>query len=98
MRVLTVMEFVLRQSLDNEQVQLSGLHPENRKKMTDTPTAERILRAFPDVSLTIIKHATGEDILRRLTPLSAVQQDILLRLGLGTALYRQLEIHDIGNG
>ena len=66
--------------------------------MTDTPTAERILQAFPAVSLTIIKHAAGEDILRRLTPLSALQQDILRRLGLDTALYRQLEIHDIGNG
>ena len=97
-RVLTVMEFVLRHSLQNDQAQLPGLHPENRTKMTDTPTAERLLKAFSDVSLTIIKTATGEDILRRLTPLSTLQQEILRRLGLGTALYRQLEIHDIGNG
>ena len=47
--------------------------------------------------MTIIKHATGEEILRRLTPLSGVQEDILQRLGLGTALYRQLEIQEIGN-
>jgi len=97
-RVLTVMEFVLRQSLHNDQATLPGLHPENRQKMTDTPTAERIQQAFPAVSLTIIKNAAGEDILRRLTPLSALQQDILRRLGLSTALYRQLEIHDTGNG
>jgi transposase len=94
-RVLTVMEFVLRRSLQNDQVQLPGLHPENKKKMTDKPTAERILKAFADVSLTIIKHATGEDIVRRLTPLSACQEDILQRLGLGTALYGQLEIQNI---
>ena len=31
-------------------------------------------------------------------PLSALQQDILHRLELGTALYRQLEMHNIGNG
>jgi hypothetical protein len=73
------------------------LHPENKQKVTDKPTAERILKAFSDVSLTIIKHATGEEILRRLTPLSGVQEDILQRLGLGTALYRQLEIREIGN-
>jgi transposase len=97
-RVLTVMEFVLRHSLHTAQATLPGLHPENRQKMTDTPTAERILKAFPDVSLTIIKNAAGEEIMRRLTPLSALQQDILGRLGMGTALYRQLEIHDIGNG
>ena len=65
--------------------------------MTAKPTVERILKAFADVSLTIIKNAAGEEILRRLTPLSGVQEDILQRLGLGTALYRQLEIQEMGN-
>jgi len=95
--VLTVMEFVLRHSLHNDQAKLPGLHPENRTKMTDTPTAERLLKAFSDVSLTIVKTAAGEEILRRLTPLSTLQQEILRRLGVGTSLYRQLEIHNIGN-
>jgi transposase len=94
-RVLTVTEFVLRRSLETEQARLPGLHPENKQKRTDTPTAERILKAFSDVSLTIIKHAAGEDILRRLTPLSGVQEAILQRLGLGTNLYRQLEIQNM---
>jgi transposase len=96
-RVLTVMAFVLRWSLQNAHAQLPGWHPENKTKMTDTPTAERILQAFVDVALTIIKNAAGEDILRRLTPRSAVQEDILQRLGLGAALYRQLEIQEMGN-
>ena len=96
-RVLTVMEFVLRRSLQTEQTKLPGLHPENKTKMTDKPTAERILKAFADVSLTIIQHTTGEAILRRLTPLSGLQEEILQWLGLGTSLYRQLEIQDIGN-
>ena len=51
--------------------------------MTDKPTAERILKAFAAISLTIIKNAAGEDILQR--------------LGLGAALYGQLEIQAIGN-
>jgi len=96
-RVLTVTEFVLRQSLEQDQVRLPGLHLENKQKMTDKPTAERILQAFADISLTIIKNAAGEDILRRLTPLSGLQKDILQRLGLGTALYGQLEIQAIGH-
>ena len=96
-RVLTVMEFALRRSLQNDHAKLPGLHPENKTKMTDTPTAERILKAFADVSLTIIKQAAGEGIVRRLTPLSGVQETILQCLGLGTSLYRQLEIQDIGN-
>jgi len=96
-RVLTVMEFVLRRSLQNDHAKLPGLHPENKTKMTDTPTAERLLKAFADVSLTIIQNATGEDILRRLTPLSGLQEDILQRLGLGASLYGQLEIQEMGN-
>ena len=96
-RVLTVMEFVLRRSLGKDQATLPGLHPENKQKMTDTPTAERLLKAFSAVSLTIIKNAVGEEILRRLTPLSGAQEDILQRLGLGAALYKQLEIQEIGN-
>jgi transposase len=91
-RVLTVMEFVLRRSLQTDQTKLPGLHPEHKTKMTDQPTAERMLKAFADISLTIIKTAAGEDILRRLTSLSRLQEDILQRLGLGATLYAQLEI------
>lgn len=96
-RVLTVMECVVRRSLRNDQAKLPGLHQENKTKMTDTPTAERILKAFSDVSLTIIQNAAGEEILRRLTPLSRVQEEILQRQGLGTSLYEQLEIQEIRN-
>ena len=95
-RVLTVTEFVLRRSLEKDQARLPGLHPENKQKMTDKPTAERLLKAFSGISLTIMKNATGEEILRRLTPLSGLQEDILQRLGLGVTLYRQLAIQTIG--
>ena len=96
-RVLTLIEFVVRRSLQGDQAKLSGLHPENAKKTTDKPTAERILKVFSNLSLTIIKNAGGDEIIRWLTPLSSVQQEILQRLGLGVDLYRQLEIQDIGN-
>jgi transposase len=96
-RVLTVMEFVLRQSLQTDQTKLPGLHPENKARITDKPTAERILKAFADVSLTIIKNAAGEEFLRRLTSLSGLQADILQRLGLSVSLYGQLEIQKMGN-
>jgi transposase len=96
-RVLTVMEFVLRRSLAQDQVHLPNMHPENKQKSTDRPTAERLLHAFAGVSLTIIEHATGEEILRRITPLSGVQEAILQRLGLSTNLYWQLEIQHMGS-
>ena len=95
-RVLTVTEFVLRRSLEHAPASLPGLHPENKQKGTDKPIAERILKAFSDVSLTIITNAAGEEILRRLTPLSGLQKDILRRLGVGAALYAQLEIQAMG--
>jgi transposase len=95
-RVLTVTEFVLRRSLETEQARLPGLHPENKHKRTDKPTAERLLKAFSGISLTIIKNAAGEEILRRLTPLSGVQEDILQRLGLVATLYRRLEMQVLG--
>ena len=69
-RVLTVMEFVLRRSLENDHAKLPGVHPENKHKMADKPTAERIRQAFRKISLTIITNVAGEEILRRLTPLS----------------------------
>jgi transposase len=96
-RVLTVMEFVLRRSLQTDQTTLPGLHPENKARITDKPTAERILKAFANVSLTIIKNAAGEEILRRLTSLSGLQADSLQRLGLGASLYGQLEMQEMGN-
>lgn len=91
-RVLTVMEFILRRSLQQDQATLPGLHLENRNKQTNKPTAERVLNAFDKISLTIIQDAAGNEIRRWLTPLSAVQQDILCRLGLDPELYWQLEI------
>ncbi len=48
-RVLTVMEFSLRRSLQTEKAKLPGLHLENRKKCTDKPSAERILKAFSKI-------------------------------------------------
>src|SRR5712691_13552104 len=45
-RVLTVTEFVLRRSLETTQARLPDLHPENKQKRTDKPTAERLLKAF----------------------------------------------------
>jgi transposase len=95
-RVVTVTAFVLRRSLETAQARLPGVHPEHKQKRTDKPTAERILKAFADIALTIIQNAAGEDLLRRLTPLSGLQEDILQRLGLGATLYAQLEIQAIG--
>ena len=96
-RVLTVMEFTLQRSLHREQASLAGLHLENRHRCTDKPSAERVLKAFSKVTLTIMKDDEGRERGRWLTPLSAVQQDILHHLGLERSLYSRLEIHNTSN-
>ena len=89
-RVLTLIEFVIRRSLKQDKASLKGLHPENPKRTTQTPTVERVLKAFSNVTLTIIH--SGDQIIRHLTPLSEVQKKILERLGCVPRLYQNLEI------
>jgi len=90
-RVLILLEFVVRRSLQEDKVALTGLHPENPKKTTDKPTAERLLKTFSNISLTIIKNHHGE-IKRHKTKLSDLQMEILSRLELDSFLYFNLEI------
>ena len=45
-RVLTVMEFTLRRSLQQDQVKLPGLHPENRNKVPISPPLSASSRRF----------------------------------------------------
>ena len=91
-RVLTLTEFVVRRSLRNDNAGLGGLHPENRRKETDRPTAERLLKAFSGITLNIITTEDGR-VIRHLTPLSGVQKEILKRAGLSPSLYKDLEIN-----
>jgi transposase len=90
-RVLTLIEFVVRRSLEQEQRALPGLHPENHQKTTNRPTSERLLKAFEGITLTIIH--VKDQIIRHLTPLSDLQKEILKRLELDDVLYQNLEIH-----
>jgi len=90
-RVLTVIEYVVRRSLQHDNTTLPDLHPENRQKETSLPTARRLLSAFSNLYLTIIKTSIGE-VFRYLTPLSKLQISILNRLGIDCSLYLKLEI------
>ena len=55
LRVLTLLEFVVRRSLAAQESPLAGLYAGNPKRETARPTAERLLEAFGDMTLTIIK-------------------------------------------
>jgi transposase len=88
LRVLTLLEFVVRRRLAAEQVKLAGLYAGNPYRATARPTAERLLEAFREITLTIIQepHQTR----RHLTPLSALQQRLLALLDFPLDIYTML--------
>src|SRR5713101_2398822 len=88
LRVLTLLEFVGRRQLATAGVKLAGLYAGNPQRATDRPTAERLLKAFEDITLTIIKGPQQTD--RHMTALSPLQQRILEVLGCSSALYTRL--------
>jgi len=91
LRVLTLLEFTARRNLAMEDVPLTGLYAGNPKRATRRPTAERLLKAFQEITLTIIQesHQTS----RHLTPLSPLQQRILVLLGFSPNIYARLCAH-----
>lgn len=88
LRLLTLIEFVVRRQLQTQAKTLTGLYPENPKKQTDRPTAERLLRAFSNLTLTIIE-VRGERF-GHAPPLNPLQQEILHLLGLSPDIYHYL--------
>jgi transposase len=87
-RLLTLIEFVVRQKLKQAREKLVGLHAENPKKGTDTPTTERLLKAFNNITLTIV-HLPGQ-VIHHVTPLTPLQTRILELLGLSPTIYTAL--------
>jgi transposase len=88
LRVLTLLEFVGRRRLAAEGTPLAGLSTGNAKRETARPTAERLLEAFQDITLTVIEgpHQTY----RHLRALSPLQQRILEILGFSSDVYTKL--------
>jgi transposase len=88
LRVLTLLESVVRQNLEKQKREISGLYAGNPKRRTHQPTAERLLEAFSEVTLTIVR--TPGFLQRHITALSSLQQDILALSGLTPVIYLQL--------
>ena len=87
-RILTLIEFVVRRGLKNSGEFLLGLYPGNPLKATQRPTAEKLLEAFKHLTLTLFQ-VKGEwygDV----TELNPLQNKILLCLGLSPDIYSGL--------
>lgn len=85
LRVLTLLEGVVRQRLGERSEELAGLFAGNPKRRTAQPTAERLPEAFREVTLTFISAPGFAQ--RHVTPLSPLQQQILALFGFSPALY-----------
>jgi transposase len=90
LRLLTVVEFVVRRELAAQDATLSGLYAGNPRRRTRRPRTETLLRAFRGITLTILHHDDQRWL--HLTPLDATQQRILELLGFSTDLYTNLLI------
>ncbi len=88
LRVLTLLEYIVRCRLAETGEKLSGLYAGNPKRTTDLPTTEALLRAFKDIFLNLI--TLGEQTYCHLTPLSELQLKILALLDLPAEIYTRL--------
>jgi transposase len=88
LRVVTVLEGVVRHVLAEQHQEIAGLFAGNPKRRTAHPTTERLLEAFNEITLTIV---SGPGFVQRhLPPLSALQLQILALCGFSPAVYTQL--------
>jgi transposase len=87
-RVLTLMEFVVRRVLAEQQRVLAGLYLDSSRKTTAKPTAERLLRVFSHIKLVTL--SLPDKVVYQVTNFSPVHQEIIDVLGLPPDLYTSL--------
>jgi transposase len=87
-RLLTLIEFVVRRNLKRNQEKLTGLIENNPKKGIDNPTSERLLKQFDNIYLTIVH--LPDQVIRHVTPLTDLHIRILELLGLSLDTYTRL--------
>jgi transposase len=88
LRAFTLFEFVARRSLAQQSELLRGLYAGNPKRATTRPTAERLLKAFDN--LTLYRLADGDDIWYQVSPLSDLQKRILDLVDVPESTYADL--------
>ncbi|WP_456297537.1 IS1634 family transposase [Crocosphaera chwakensis] len=82
LRVFTLMEFVVRRQLHQCKSSLARLYEGNPKRATNRPTAEKMLRAFNNITLYIHKDDSIE-----ISGLNLLQQQILRLMNVEECIY-----------
>ena len=89
-RVLTVVEHVVQVALKVAGEGLQGLYAGNPQRETAHPTTERLLRAFREITLSVVR--LPDQTIRHVTPLSHLQRRILELLALPASIYEHLAL------
>jgi transposase len=90
LRVLTLIEIVLRAKLAANDEKLAGLHEAHKNKKEGKPTAKRMLRAVAGLEMTLSLIEMGEKQWWYLPRLPHLLVRVLELLGLSTSLYTDL--------
>jgi len=88
LRVLVLMQFIVRRSLQQAGARLKGLYPGQPGRQTAKPTTEMMLRALRGITLSRIK-LKGKTY-DHLTPLNKTQTRILELLGMPLDIYDEM--------
>ena len=88
LRVLTLVQWVARQHLQENAEPLRGLYPGQAGRKTSRPSAALLLRAFRGISLTVVAVAGRPSVL--LTPLTALQEKLLTLWNFSAEIYQRL--------
>jgi transposase len=88
LRILVLTEQRLRTAIEQQGTALVGLNPASRTQATTTPTSERVIRAFRNLTVTVVTGEGWEQ--RHVSSLNDTQKQILGLLGLPSDLYAHL--------
>jgi len=93
LRALSLLEYGIRRRLaaTPQAAPLQGLYAGQPNRATRRPTAERVLEAFRNLTLTVV--ALPTQVIRHLTPLTTLQQRLLALAGLEEDCYLRLVTH-----
>jgi hypothetical protein len=93
LRVLLLFEVLVRRGQQESGAKLPGLYPGQAKRVTDRPTAKRVLEAISRARITLTRVESGGEVRWHLKPLPELVKRVLGYLGRPEAVYTRLVIN-----
>ena len=93
LRVLMLFEVLVRRGQDQSGEKLEGLYPGQATRVTDRPTAKRVLEAISRAQITLTQVGSGDERRWHLGALQELVRQVLGYLGLSHDVYTRLVIN-----